>query len=89
MCITLLPHSHSFYMHMSKTGTKSQRPRRKKKGGKLKLEKKSAKSEMEFSLEDMKEQLVKLGISTEGCLVKEDCLARLLEFRAALDAKGA
>ena len=44
---------------------------------------------MEFSLEAMKEQLEKLGISTEGCVVKEDCLARLLEFRAALDAKGA
>ena len=56
-------------------------------GGKEKINSKLRK--MELSLEAMKEQLEKLGISTEGCLVKEDCLARLLEFRAALDAKGA
>ena len=43
----------------------------------------------ELSVEAMKEQLEKIGISTEGCLGKEDCLARLLQFRAAVDAEGA
>ena len=79
MCITLLPHSHSFHMRIVEDRhLKRQRIKKKKNFEK-----------MEFSLEAMKEQLEKLGISTEGCLVKEDCLARLLEFRAALDAKGA
>ena len=43
----------------------------------------------ELSVEAMKEQLEKIGISTEGCLGKEDCHAHLLHFRIAADAEGA
>ena len=41
---------------------------------------------MALSIEDMVEQLEKMGISAEGCLTKEDCLGRLLQYKEALDA---
>ena len=44
---------------------------------------------MEMSLEAMKAQLSDMGISADGCVEKEDCLARLLEFKAALDRNAA
>jgi hypothetical protein len=41
----------------------------------------------ELSLGEMTAQLERMGIGSEGCMTKEDCVARLLEFKAALDAK--
>ena len=42
---------------------------------------------MELSLGDMMTQLEQMGICTEGCHSKEDCVAKLLEVQADLDAK--
>jgi len=41
----------------------------------------------ELQLQDMVSQLKTMGISTEGIESKEDCIGRLLEFKAKLDAK--
>ena len=40
-----------------------------------------------LSIDECKEQLERMGIRTEGCITKQDCVARLLEVKAALDAK--
>jgi hypothetical protein len=39
-----------------------------------------------ISLEGMKEELVRLGASAEGCVTPEDCLKRLLELQASLES---
>jgi len=41
----------------------------------------------ELGVEEYKEQLERMGIRTDGCMTKQDCVVRLLEVKAALDAK--
>ena len=44
---------------------------------------------MELSTADMVAQLEAMGIDAEGCETKQDCLARIVQFKAALDARDA
>ena len=40
-----------------------------------------------LGVEEYKEQLELMGIRTDGCMTKQDCVVRLLEVKAAIDAK--